>query len=197
MRTIILFALLLLAVSPATAERLCVDPQNSKFSIHVDTGGAFGAFAHNHTVEAHDIKGCANIEWTKLEQSTVELVFASSGVKVMDPDHAKDRPKVQEAMETQVLQTNKFPEIRFKSTGVRSRSPESLIVDGDLTIRDRTKRVALNLTIKKINPTTAEISGRQALRQSDFGIQPVKVMGGMVKVKDEIQTEFKLTLSAH
>ena len=96
-------------------------------------------------------------------------------------------------MET-VLQTNKFPEIRFKSTGVRGSSPESVIVDGDLTIRDRTKRVALNLTIKKINPTTAEISGRQTLRQSDFGIQPVKVMGDMVKVKDEIQTEFDFTL---
>jgi polyisoprenoid-binding protein YceI len=194
MRTIILSAWLLLAVSPATAERLCVDPQNSKFSIHVDAGGMFGAFAHDHVVEAHDIKGCANIDWAKLDQSTVELVFASAGVKVMDPDHPKDRPKVQEAMETQVLQQNKFPEIRFKSTGVRSRSPESVTVDGDLTIRNRTQRVALNLTIRKINPSTVEISGRQTLRQSAFGIEPVKVMGGMVKVKDEIQTEFKLVL---
>jgi polyisoprenoid-binding protein YceI len=194
MRTIILLVSLLLAASPATAERLCVDPQNSKFSIHVDSGGLFGAFAHDHTVEAHDIKGCANIDWMKLDQSTVELVFASAGVKVMDPDHPKDRPKVQEAMETQVLQLNKFPEIRFKSTAVRSRSAESITVDGDLTIRDRTRRVTLNLTVKKINQTTAEIAGRQTLRQSDFGIKPVKVMGGMVKVKDEIQTEFKLVL---
>ena len=77
MRTTILFALLLLAVSPATAERLCVDPQNSKFSIHVDAGGMFSAFAHDHTVETRDIKGCANIDWTNFEQSTVELVFAS------------------------------------------------------------------------------------------------------------------------
>jgi polyisoprenoid-binding protein YceI len=194
MRTIILSAWFLLAVSPATAERLCVDPQNSKFSIHVDAGGMFGAFAHDHVVEAHDIKGCANIDWAKLDQSTVELVFASAGVKVMDPDHPKDRPKVQEAMETQVLQQNKFPEIRFKSTGVRSRSPDSVTVDGDLTIRNRTQRVALNLAIRKINPSTVEISGRQTLRQSAFGIEPVKVMGGMVKVKDEIQTEFKLVL---
>jgi polyisoprenoid-binding protein YceI len=194
MRSIILFASLLIAVSPATAERLCIDPQNSKFSIHVDAGGMFGAFAHDHTVEAHEIKGCANIDWAKLDQSTVELVFASSGIKVIDADHPKDRPKVQETMETQVLQLSKFPEIRFKSTGVRSRSPESITVDGDLTIRDRTKRVALNLTVKKINETTAEISGRQAIRQSDFGIEPVKVMGGMVKVKDEIQTEFRLVL---
>ena len=194
MRTIILLISLLVAVAPATAERLCVDPQNSKFSIHVDAGGMFGAFAHDHIIEAHDIKGCANIDWAKLDQSTVELTFTSSAIKVMDPDHPKDRPKVQETMETQVLKPGQFPEIRFKSIAVRSRSPESVTVDGDLTIRDRTKRVALNLTIKKINATSAEISGRQALRQSDFGIQPVKVMGGMVKVKDEIQTEFKLVL---
>src|SRR5262245_25490253 len=194
MRTIILLTSLLLAASPAGAERLCVDPQNSKFSIHVDTGGMFGAFAHNHTVEAHDIKGCANVDWTKLDQSTVELVFASAGVKVMDPDHPKDRPKVQEAMETQVLELNKFPEIRFKSTAIRSRSPENVTVEGDLTNRNRTQRVALNLTLKKINASTAEISGRHTLRQSAFGITPVKVMGGMVKVKDEIQTEFKLVL---
>jgi polyisoprenoid-binding protein YceI len=194
MRTILLFAMLLLPVRPAAAERLCVDPQNSKFSIQVDAGGMFAAFAHDHVVEAHDIKGCADIDFTKLDQSTVELVFASAGVKVMDPDHPKDRPKVQEAMETQVLQLNKFPEIRFKSTGVRSRSPENVTVDGDLTIRDRTQRVSLNLTIKKISASTVEISGRQTLRQSAFGIEPVKVMGGMVKVKDEIQTEFKLVL---
>src|SRR5215510_3552597 len=182
MRTIVLIMTLLLAAPQARSERACVDPEKSKFTIHVDSGGIFSAFAHDHEVATQKISGCAIIDWSHLKQSSVDLVFAAAGIKVMDPDHTKDIPKVQETMEMEVLSLSQFPEIRFKSSAVRSRSPGNLTVDGDLTIRGRTKPITLNLALKRVDPTTTEISGTQILRQSDFGIKPVKVMGGMVRV---------------
>src|SRR5262245_4753782 len=156
----ILLLLAAILVSGAAAQdgvqNACVDNEHSRFVIHVGTGGMFGAFAHDHLVQAKQISGCAKIDRSRPEQSSVELTFPSKGVTVLDPDHAKDRPKVQEAMETQVLNVAKFPEIRFKSTQVRQRSPGVFLVTGDLTIRDRTRPASITLNLKQVDDKTVE-----------------------------------------
>jgi hypothetical protein len=35
-------------------------------------------------------------------------------------------------------------------------------------------------------------SGRAEIKQTDFGIKPVTVGGGLVKVKDELEIEFEI-----
>jgi hypothetical protein len=37
--------------------------------------------------------------------------------------------------------------------------------------------------------------GNAVVKQSDFGIKPVKVAGGTVKVKDEVRIEFDIQLA--
>jgi hypothetical protein len=39
-------------------------------------------------------------------------------------------------------------------------------------------------------------TGSTRLKQTDFGIQPVSVAGGAVKVKDEVEISFKIYAAA-
>src|SRR5262245_55095512 len=50
------------------ASSLCVEGERSHFGIHVEPGGLFGAFAHDHDIVAKNIRGCAEIDWAQLEK---------------------------------------------------------------------------------------------------------------------------------
>src|SRR6476469_5317167 len=65
------------------ANRLCVDSVSSRFDIQVGSAGLFSAFGHDHSIAAKDIKGCAEIDWTRLEQSSVTLTFATAAITVL------------------------------------------------------------------------------------------------------------------
>ncbi len=175
------------------AQTVCVQPAQSHFMIHVGSGGLFSAFGHDHLIEATQIKGCAMIDWDHMEQSSVNLTFASAGVKVLDPDHPKDRPQVQMEMETRVLDVNEFPTIQFKSTAVRVKS-QTLSLDGVLTIHGQSRNVTIPLQFERRGQNAVWVSGRYVVRQSVFGIKSTRVAGGLVRVKDEVQCDFDLVL---
>ena len=183
------------------AASFCIDPAGSRFEIHTGTSGFLSAFGHDHIISAKDIKGCADIDWSQIEHSSVNLTFSTAGVTVLDPKHPNDRPKVQETMENEILRVKEFPEIRFKSDRVRLRQPApgaanryDLIVDGPLTIRGQTRQVSIPLTVQRGASNDASVSGHYALKQSEFGIKPISLAGGTVKVKDDMQLDFDLRL---
>jgi polyisoprenoid-binding protein YceI len=194
---LMLAAAIILAVlcAPLHANSLCVDNEHSHFRIRVASAGLFSALGHDHLIEARQIKGCSEIDWSQLEHSSVSLTFSTPAILVLDPDHAKDQPKVQETMETEVLHTHDFPEIQFKSTALHSRpNTGEWTVDGQLTIRGQTQNVSIPLKLEHNGTSEARITGKYTLKLSKFGIKPIQVMGGMVSVKDDIQLEFDLQL---
>ncbi len=72
--------------------------------------------------------------------------------------------------------TAAFPEIRFESTRVSGDAETGLKVTGDLTIKDTTRPVTLDVTLNKAgnNPIskapTLGISARGTLKRSEFGL---------------------------
>ena len=173
----------------------CVIPGRGYFRIHVGSGGLFGAFAHDHHIEAQKVEGCANLDAKDLTHSSIKLTFAASAVRVMDPDEsAKDRATVQENMEKEVLRVSEFPRIVFESTAIELGSANQLKVHGNLTIRDKMQPVIVPLTFKRLSDGSYQADGKYNFRQSAFGIKPIQLAGGTIKVKDELESEFQLFL---
>ena len=139
------------------------------------------------------MSGCTAADWSKPETASIDLIFPSAGIHVMDPDHPGDRPKVQATMENEVLRISDFPEIRFHSETVRLLSPGRLSVEGTLTIRGQARKVSIPLNFQ---PAAGGIraTGSYRLKQSDFGIEPVRVAAGTVRVKEEVDCDFELYL---
>ena len=59
---------------------------------------------------------------------------------------------------------------------------------GDLTLRGQTRPVAAK--IQEI--AKGHWRGAASLKQSAFGIKPISIAGGTVKVKDEMKLEFEI-----
>jgi polyisoprenoid-binding protein YceI len=197
MNRFILIIAALFAVQAVQAQNgLCVIPGRGYFRVHVGTGGLFGAFAHDHLIEAQKVEGCAVMDAKDLTHSSIKLTFPAAGVRVMDPNESeKDRATVQQNMENDVLMVSKFPRIVFESTSVElGAAANQLKVHGNLAIRDKTQAVVIPLTFKRLGDGTYQADGKYNFKQSSFGIKPIQLGGGTIKVKDDLETEFELFL---
>jgi polyisoprenoid-binding protein YceI len=80
---------------------------------------------------------------------------------------------------------DKFPQIRFTSSRIESAGTGHYRVTGKLDLHG----VSRDLTFD-VSSGSDRYHGQTKLKQTDFGIQPVSVAGGTIKVKDEIEIEF-------
>ncbi len=161
-----------------------VDPHNSKLIVHVSKSGLFSAFGDNHEVEAPISAGT-------IDEGARRVAFEieSRRMKVLDPQLSADkRQEVQERMlGPEVLDVTRFPQIKFESTSVEQASPGHLLVHGQLSLHGVTRPL-----IVKVQTENGRYVGTATLRQRDFGITPVSIAGGTVKVKDELKIEFDI-----
>src|SRR5438552_9085814 len=178
------------------AQRVCGVHGQGYFRIHVGTGGLFGAFAHDHSVEAKKITGCATIDETDVTRSSIKLEFPAADIRVIDPKESeKDRAEVQKTMATDVLRVSEYPRVTFESTAVeRAGDANQFRVRGNLTLRGKTQPVVIPLPVTRSADGTYRAKGEYRFKQSSFLIKPIQLAGGTVKVKDELQTQFELYL---
>ena len=178
-----------------SAQKACLVPGRGQFRVYADAGGLFGALAHDHVIEAQKLEGCATIDAQNLPRSSVKVTFRTADLRVLDPkESADDRAKVQKTMETDVLRIAEYPTISFDSTGIEAAGSDRYRVRGNLTIRGKSQPVVIPVVFKHLSDGTYQVTGEYKFKQSAFGIKPISLAGGTIKVKDEVRTQFDLFL---
>jgi polyisoprenoid-binding protein YceI len=164
-----------------------IDSTHSSIRVHVYKTGLFSAFAHNHEVEAPIESG----EVTQTGSPSVELRVDARKMRVLDPEASEDtRAQIQKTMEgPQVLDAGHFPEIHFRSSAVEPKGTDRWLVTGDLDLHGQTHPVTIEVSLKD-----GLYRGSTTFKQTAFGITPVTIAGGTVKVKDAVKVEIEVTL---
>jgi polyisoprenoid-binding protein YceI len=177
-----------LVSSSAFAAERPVDPAASTLSVKVWKTGLFSVFAHNHDISAPITSGTVRDG----DKASVKFVVNARGMKVLDPEaSASTRAEVEHNMlSEQVLDSQQYPEIAFESTRVQTTGNGGYTVSGNLTLHGQTHPV--QVAVKQAGDGKYE--GRAKLKQTTFGIQPIAIGGGAVKVKDEIDIVFTIAL---
>ena len=165
-----------------------IDTAHSFVRVHVNKSGVFSAFAHNHEIEAPIEAG----EVTETGDSSVELRVDARKLRVLDPESSADtRAEIQKTMEgPQVLDAERYPEIHFRSVAVQPNGTDRWLVNGNLDLHGQTHPVAVEVLLKD-----GLYKGSAIVKQTAFGITPVTIAGGTVKVKDDVKIEFEIALS--
>jgi polyisoprenoid-binding protein YceI len=172
------------SAQPARAATADMDAEHSTLTIRVYKTGLFSAFAHDHEINAPIRHGSFDEE-----KQTVELSVDARTLKVMDPGvSVSDRVQIQSTMlGPKVLDSEQFQEIKFHSTSIERAGAEKWTLNGELTLHGQTHPVKVEVQGEK-----GHYRGSAVLKQKDFGITPVSIAGGSVKVKDEIRVEFDI-----
>jgi polyisoprenoid-binding protein YceI len=187
--TFVVLTLLLSSATPALAgaEARLIDRAHSTITVYVYKTGMLAGLAHDHEIEAP-------IAWGEVKDSntaSVELRVDSTKLRVLDPEASDGmRAKIQATMQgAEVLDVSHFPEIHFRSTGVEPSGADHWIVTGNLDLHGQTHPISFEVALKD-----GLFQGSATLKQTGFGITPVKVAGGTVKVKDEVKIAFSIAL---
>jgi polyisoprenoid-binding protein YceI len=180
-----LAAAFLATIRIAVADDASIDTQRSIITIHVGKAGLLSAAGHDHTISAPISSG------TIRESPTPRVEFTVATAKMtVQPDpkvDAKTQATIQQDMEEMTLETKKFHEITFRSTRVEKLSEGQWRVEGDLSLHGVTRPVSL--TVKR---TGGSYTSHTVLKQTNFGIKPISVGGGVIKVKDEVEIDFQI-----
>ncbi|HEY1241845.1 MAG TPA: YceI family protein [Bryobacteraceae bacterium] len=159
--------------------------QRSTITIHVGKAGLFSAAGHEHWVEAPISSGVIH------ESSPARVEFKVNAAKMqVKPDpkvDANTQSQIQKDMQERALESAKYPEIAFRSSRVEKQSDGQWRVEGMLTLHGEMKPVVVSV-LRSGNAYT----GRATLRQTDFGMKPITAAGGTVKVKNELEIEFRV-----
>lgn len=182
-------ALLLVSAWCATvsAQPRAIDTAKSVMSVRVSRAGVLSPLGHNHEIAAPIARGTVDVVARQ-----VELWANAGALEVRDADGSdKDRAEIQNTMlGPEVLDARRYPEIVFRSTAAETVGAGSWIVHGNLTLHGETRPVAV-----EVREAAGHYLGTARLKQTVFGITPVKVAGGAIRVKDEIRIEFDIQLA--
>jgi polyisoprenoid-binding protein YceI len=172
----------------AAATRRSFDLKHSVLRVRVSKSGLFSALGHDHEIEAPIAQG----ELDDGSSPAVRLRVEVAELRVADPGISdSDRAEIQKTMQgPKVLDAANFAEIRFESAAVMPAGSGHWKVAGNLTLHGQTHPVSVDATLKD-----GVYRGSAGFKQSEFGIAPVSVAGGAVKVKDEVRIEFEVAVA--
>lgn len=184
MRRISIGTAVALLLGTSLAQTRPIDSRKSVITVRVFKSGLFSAFADNHEIRAPISSG-------SLEEAAqrVEVLIDSRKLVVLDPNLSPEkRQQVQDRMlGSEVLDSNQFHEIRFKANSVKQESPDRFLVAGNLSLHGHARSISLHVI-----RSGERYRGEVLLKQRDFGITPISIAGGSVKVKDELKIEFDI-----
>lgn len=90
----------------------------------------------------------------------------------------------------------KHPEIIFVMTNQSVNESNSIIdLKGSLTMAGNTHPIDLKVTYKVLSNGELKITGSKRLTMSEFGMKPPTAMMGTIKVGDDIDVSFDMTLT--
>jgi polyisoprenoid-binding protein YceI len=180
-------AAVLLTAGVLRSETHAIDTGKSVMRVRVYKAGVLSAFGHDHEIAAPIAAGKADPE-----AHTVELRVRAAALRVQDAKASeKDRAEIQKTMlGPEVLDADRHAEIVFRSTGVEAAGAGAWTVRGTLALHGENRPIAVEVREKE-----GHYVGSALLKQTDFGIKPVRVAGGTVKVKDQIRIEFDIQLA--
>lgn len=93
--------------------------------------------------------------------------------------------EIQYTMHAKVLQSESYPLISFHSTKIDKTGVNHWLVKGDLTLHGQSRPI-----LTEVHYGEGAYTGRSTIKQTDFGINPVSVGGGVVKVRNELEIRF-------
>jgi polyisoprenoid-binding protein YceI len=182
-----------------------IDAEESWVVAVTDKAGALGFLGHRHAVLVTDWQ--AEVEWRPDEPAASRAVVTVPARSLrIDTERgrelagigagpgADDVAELQEKMlSAENLAAERYPELRFRTTGVASRKGGGLEVRGELTVRGRSRAVRFPVAVAPAGGGATEFTGRFTVDHSDFGIEPESI-AGVVKVADPVEIRFRVVL---
>jgi len=181
---------------PVDSVRYIIDSGQSTFTVQAFVGGLFAFAGHDHTIAIDDFSGDLHLTPGSLELVLLQMTIKAGSLAEVDKEFdEKDRQEINKTMREEVLDTRKYPDIVFKSTGVSAKKvgegEYQVMISGTLNLHGVTRNRQIEAKVT-ISDNTLRAQGEFPLQHSDYNLKRISVAGGAVKVKEELQLAFNI-----
>lgn len=185
---------------------LQVDAAASTLSVHVFRAGRAARLGHNHVLTAPKLMG-----WVRLPAGDLDLQSAGFELSLRLDELQLDTPAARaglgagwaSALSPEMvtatranmlgeagLQAASYPLVRIRSLRISGAYPKlAALIEIELHGQRRQQWIALHVEAAS---DSVQARGALVLRQSDHGLTPFSVAGGLLAVQDELTIEFDL-----
>lgn len=170
-----------------------IEPHHdARFTLQVDKTGLMNGKTHLLVFERYD--GRLEYGPRNPQQSHVELTIDSGSLVVTDDwVNEKDRAKIADEALHKMLAVSRYPEMRFRSHAIRTSEGENRYeVAGDLTIRDLTRPVVVQVGLREQPDGSLWFDGKATVKMKDYGLKPPSAALGLIGTKNEMLVSFRL-----
>jgi hypothetical protein len=176
----------------------------SSVRIYAFRAGAGRRFGHNHVLSAPTFTGYFFLPAQDPDGARFALEFALDTLELDQPAH---RAALGDSFATPLgpeviastrehmlgefnLQAGRFPWVRIESLQIAGEAPK-FQAKIRVELHGERRDLWIPLTVRGL-PSSLVADGAFVLSQSDFGIRPYAVLGGLLAVQDQLMVEFKL-----
>jgi polyisoprenoid-binding protein YceI len=188
-----------MSVNEANVVRYRIDAGRSQFIVQATASGLLSAFGHNPSIAIRGFGGDAKLVPGTLEAASLLMLVSADSLAVANKVSDKDRREIERMMHEEVLETTRYPEIVFMSaniTGNQMRQGQYRVrINGNLSLHGVTRNCPIDAQVT-VNEDNLRAQGEFSLRQTDYQISPISVVGGTLKVKDELKFSFDISAIA-
>jgi polyisoprenoid-binding protein YceI len=181
--------------SNTSLHRYRLDATRSRFTVRAFSGGMLSALGHNPTISIQDFTGECQFVAGALDDALVRILIKADSLKVTGDVNEKDRNEMEKSMREEVLETEKYPEIVFESTGVTSdkifEGQYRVGIKGRLSLHGVTSDCPIEAHVI-VSEASLRARGEFTLLQSRYRIRAFSAAGGTIKLKDELKFSFEI-----
>jgi len=171
-----------------------IDSAQSLITVVVRRGGPMARFGHDHVVASRAVTGFAapdagraDFQFRLDELSVDEEALRSAAGLTTQPD-AEAIAGTRNNMLTRVLEAQAYPQVLLHAE--RS-APGAASVRLTVTLHGVSKTLEVPVKFEESAGRLAA-SGAFTLLQTDFGITPMSVLGGAMRVEDQMELQFRI-----
>ena len=168
-----------------------IDPSASIVTVVVRRDGSLARLGHDHVVAGHDVRGFVAPDarradvYVRLDRLVVDepalRTEAGFDTRPSDQDIAGTRRNMLNA-----LDAGSYPFALISVTGVADATLRLAI-----TLHGTTRSIDVPARIA-VSGDAVDVAGELALKQTDFGITPLSVLGGAINVQDQVELRFRI-----
>ncbi len=168
----------------------------SKFMVRAFSGGLLWFKGHDHFIAVRDFDGEVKLNPDAISQATLQMTIKSDSlVETRDVFTEPQKQIIDKELREIVLETEKYPEIVFKSTNVTGKlRPDGYFdakIEGNLTMHSVTRNIVIPARVT-LAGNDLRAQGEFTVSRSDFKVNATSAFHGLVRVRDKLQFTFDI-----
>lgn len=173
---------------------LRVDSKQSLVVIEVHRAGAFARLGHDHVVASHNVSGYALMAegladlYVPLEQLVVDEPKLRTEAGFDTQPSQEDITGTRRNMLEKTLDSGHFP---YALIHVARADADRPAVNVSITLHGMKRSYEVPAQIETVAGGIA-VSGKMSFNQTDFGITPISILGGVLQVQDKLDLRFHI-----